>query len=276
MISAQNLRDYPGPWRARGNGFLYAPPHPLLAPFLSCYTISFPTPATMSEAYSILPSASSTIVASANAERVSVRLRGVNTVASNVGAHASRLRMLVLIEFRPGCLFPFLKVDQRELLNVSVPLDALDPALGRAIARAVEECASVGDLFAALDALFLPLAVGDDRDGLVRAAMGLIRARQGSADARLLSDEFHYGERQLRRAFLERAGVGPKTFARIARVNRAARLLQSADRAHADVAARTGYFDQPHLIREFREICGVTPLQYARNMSDFYNDTYKL
>ena len=91
-----------------------------------------------------------------------------------------------------------------------------------------------------------------------------------------MTDEFHYSEKQLRRAFLERVGVGPKALARIARINYAARLIGTANRTHADVAVRAGYFDQPHLIRDFREMCGVTPLQYARNMSDFYNDAYKL
>lgn len=276
MISAEHLRDYAGSWLARGESFLYASPHPLLSPFLSCYTISFPTPANMSGAYSIMPSASCTIVASVGEAGVSVHLRGVNTALTNVGAHANRMKMLLLVEFRPGGLYPFLKISQNELLNESFTLDALDPALSGAIARAVEARASVAALFSALDALFLPAAVGDARDALVMSAVRLIRARRGSADARLLTDEFHYGEKQLRRAFLERVGVGPKAMARIARINYAARLIGTANRAHADVAARAGYFDQPHLIRDFREICGVTPLQYARNMSDFYNDAYKL
>jgi AraC-like DNA-binding protein len=276
MISARSLREYAGAWLSLGESFLYAPPHPLLSPHISCYTVSFPTPETMSDAYAILPSASSTIVASAGEAGVSVRLRGVNTVATNVGAHANRMRMLLLIEFRPGCLHPFLKIDQSEILNTSLPLAAIAPALARSIARAAEECASVGALFSALDALFLPMAAGDERDAFVQSAVRLIRARRGNADREILADEFHYGERQIRRAFVERVGIGPKALMRIARVNCAARLIRTANRAHADVAARTGYFDQPHLIRDFREICGVTPLQYARNMSDFYNDAYKL
>jgi len=52
--------------------------------------------------------------------------------------------------------------------------------------------------------------------------------------------------------------------------------LREPARSQADVAARAGYFDQPHLIRDLREICGVTPGAYVANMSDFYNDAYKL
>ncbi len=276
MISATDLRDYQGKYLSRSESFLYTPPHPLLAPFISCYTLSFPTPATMPDAYSILPSASCTVVASAFDAGVSVHLRGVNASASNVGAHANRARMLVLVEFRPGCLHPFLRIDQQELLDASHPLGALEPSLSRAIARVAEESASAEALFSALDALLIPMAAADSRDALVRNVVRLIRARRGNADARTLTDAFHYGEKHLRRMFLERVGVGPKLFARIARVNCAARLIRTTDLAHADVAAQAGYFDQPHLIRDFREICGVTPLQYARNMSDFYNDAYKL
>ncbi len=276
MISAAELHVYRGPCLARGEGFLYVPPHPLLSPYISCYTISCPTPATMSAAYSILPSASCTFVATARAEGVFVHLRGVNTRPVNVGAHANRARLLVLVEFRPGGLFPFLKADSRDLLDRSVPMEDIAPVLSRAAARMLERCGSAEALVSGLDALFLPLAAADERDGLVRGAVGLIRARRGGANARVLTDEFHYGEKQLRRIFLERVGVGPKAMARIARINCAARLIRASGRTHADIAAQAGYFDQSHLIRDFREICGTTPLQYARNMSDFYNDAYKL
>jgi AraC-like DNA-binding protein len=54
--------------------------------------------------------------------------------------------------------------------------------------------------------------------------------------------------------------VGPKAFARLARFHRA--LSAARDDRHASwarIAAATGYYDQAHLIDEFRTIAGVTP-----------------
>ncbi len=88
-------------------------------------------------------------------------------------------------------------------------------------------------------------------------------------------------------------GFPPKTIARLPRFNRAVRSLsrlsgtranepvskpyievrQAEDRSvgaipWADLAADCGYFDQPHLVREFREFAGSTPAAFLRQVSD--------
>ncbi|HEY2794535.1 MAG TPA: helix-turn-helix domain-containing protein [Micromonosporaceae bacterium] len=58
-------------------------------------------------------------------------------------------------------------------------------------------------------------------------------------------------------------GVTPK---RLARIYRFARLILSIDPLHpigwAELAAAVGYFDQPHLINEFKAFTGHTPTAY--------------
>jgi AraC-like DNA-binding protein len=67
-------------------------------------------------------------------------------------------------------------------------------------------------------------------------------------------------ERHLRRVFRETVGVGPKTFAKITRFRRAVSAAREASQpSWARIAATTGYYDQAHLITEFRAIAGVTP-----------------
>ena len=67
-------------------------------------------------------------------------------------------------------------------------------------------------------------------------------------------------ERHLRRVFHETVGVSPKAFAKLTRFHRALRAAR--DDAHAgwaSIAAAAGYYDQAHLIAEFRAIAGATP-----------------
>ncbi|MFI6763675.1 helix-turn-helix domain-containing protein [Micromonospora sp. NPDC050417] len=64
--------------------------------------------------------------------------------------------------------------------------------------------------------------------------------------------------RQLHRRSRTLFGYGPKTLARILRMQRALALLRAGVPA-AEVAARSGYADQPHLSREFRGLTGVPP-----------------
>lgn len=62
------------------------------------------------------------------------------------------------------------------------------------------------------------------------------------------------------RGFKEHVGMTAKRYARIRRANATLRALDSAGRYNgADTAIRFGYFDQPHMIRELREITGSSP-----------------
>ena len=64
------------------------------------------------------------------------------------------------------------------------------------------------------------------------------------------------GERQLRRRCEAAFGYGPKTLARVLRLQRALALAR-AGTPFAAVAADAGYADQPHLSREVRALTGL-------------------
>jgi AraC-like DNA-binding protein len=66
--------------------------------------------------------------------------------------------------------------------------------------------------------------------------------------------------RQIDRLFRAHVGVSPKTFARIVRFQSALTLLtRNPGGTLADVAARCGYYDQPHFVREFKRFAGTAP-----------------
>jgi AraC-like DNA-binding protein len=64
------------------------------------------------------------------------------------------------------------------------------------------------------------------------------------------------GERQLRRRCEAAFGYGPKTLARVLRLQRALELARRGV-PFASVAAEAGYADQPHLAREVRALTGL-------------------
>ncbi len=72
-----------------------------------------------------------------------------------------------------------------------------------------------------------------------------------------MSAEASFAQR-VRRAFTENVGVSPKEFARTVRLQRAVRMAAtSCD--WACIAADAGYYDQAHLIADFRRLVGLTP-----------------
>jgi AraC-like DNA-binding protein len=86
-----------------------------------------------------------------------------------------------------------------------------------------------------------------------------------------------YSPRQLSRLFYDEIGVAPRVFLNIVRLHRSLRLLASRERSGtvegapgdlAELAVATGFFDQPHFIREIRRYAGVSPLTLWKRLND--------
>ncbi|HEY0464621.1 MAG TPA: AraC family transcriptional regulator [Polyangiaceae bacterium] len=84
--------------------------------------------------------------------------------------------------------------------------------------------------------------------------------RLASASVNAVAVALGLSERHLRRVFRETTGVSPKAFAKLTRFRRAVRAARAEKHeGWATIAASAGYYDQAHLISEFRAIAGVTP-----------------
>lgn len=80
---------------------------------------------------------------------------------------------------------------------------------------------------------------------------------------RRLAKDLEWSERRLERHFLRTVGVKPKLFARISRFQRLLRMLESGDATTlADAAIAAGYYDQPHMNRDFAEFAQATPTEF--------------
>lgn len=159
------------------------------------------------------------------------------------------------IKFHPGGAYPFLRQPQQELAE-SI-FDFADLPLGRRLAEQLGNARTDADR-AALVERALPAPAPHPSDRMVAA---LVRSRGGLA----VDDLAHYAgvsPRTLERIFAERVGLSPKTLSRILRFQRA--LTADPRRGWAAIAATCGYYDQAHLIRDFREFTGAPPSQLAR------------
>src|ERR1700741_3232321 len=118
-----------------------------------------------------------------------------------------------------------------------------------------------------LDHVLGTLEIGDTRgvDRCARAVAALEEApARGIAE---LATELGVTHRALHRQFSRVVGLSPRTLARILRVRR---LLEHID-VHGQIgwtelAGSLGWFDQAHLIRDFKRHTGVTPSQYQNTL----------
>ncbi|HKU38074.1 MAG TPA: helix-turn-helix transcriptional regulator [Polyangiales bacterium] len=71
--------------------------------------------------------------------------------------------------------------------------------------------------------------------------------------------------RRLQAVFQQQVGTAPKLFARLCRFQRALGDLERTETPDwPELAQASGYFDQSHLIREFRAIAGCAPTELTR------------
>jgi AraC-like DNA-binding protein len=105
---------------------------------------------------------------------------------------------------------------------------------------------------------------------ITAAAIDVILRHVGNISISKLSEHLNISERGLERSFREHVGLAPKKFARIVRFQNVVRTIESAtERTMLDTALSFGYFDQSHMIRDFREFSGKSPLEY-------FNETHRI
>lgn len=165
----------------------------------------------------------------------------------------------VTLRFKPGWSVPLLGVAASELTDRVVPLEDVWGRAGRELCDQLLAARSQAD---AMDRIARALALRVDH--MVETASGQLARRAvrllegGEVRIESVADRLGVTARHLRRAFTENVGVGPKEFARIVRLQRAVRMAAtSCDWAR--IAADAGYYDQAHLIADFRQLVGFTP-----------------
>ncbi|MFD4023701.1 DUF6597 domain-containing transcriptional factor [Streptomyces sp. NPDC058576] len=157
------------------------------------------------------------------------------------------------IRFAPGTAPVLLGLPAHELRDHRVDLAALWSRT--AVAALTERIDRAPDPAAALEDFALGRAADTGPPDPLTAAVaeGLRRGRSVASTAA----EVGLGARQLHRRSLAAFGYGPKTLARILRLQRALDLVRTGV-PYAEAAYRAGCTDQAHLAREMRDLAGTT------------------
>jgi AraC-like DNA-binding protein len=104
------------------------------------------------------------------------------------------------------------------------------------------------------------------RAELGRALAGLTRGERVEE----VAAEVGFSRRRLTDVVRAECGLTPKTYQRVARFERARRML--GRRSLAEVSSRCGYADQAHLTREWTSLAGCTPTTWLCEEFPFVQD----
>jgi transcriptional regulator GlxA family with amidase domain len=99
-------------------------------------------------------------------------------------------------------------------------------------------------------------------DEAIAWSMGQIERSDGTVSIGELREETGMSKSRLVSRFRDQVGVTPKVYSRLIRFRRACAMLDAGGASLADVAVAAGYYDQPHMNAEFRELAGLTPREF--------------
>ena len=130
--------------------------------------------------------------------------------------------------------------------------------------EALESAPSWEAKFGVLDDFFLA-RLDDELSPVptITRALGRLRATSGAIPMSELADEIGCSRRYLVAGFREHVGITPKLLARILRFQRAVGMMERP-LSWAEISLACGYYDQAHLIRDFRQFTGSAPGEFAR------------
>ena len=113
------------------------------------------------------------------------------------------------------------------------------------------------------DALARRLTDPSERLQIILRAVDQFVASPTLAKVRQVGDATGYSPKRFIKLFEDYVGLTPKVFCRVLRFQAVLdRITAQKAVDWAKVAVDCGYFDQSHLIRDFREFSGISPSQY--------------
>ena len=188
------------------------------------------------------------------------------------------------VRFHPGGAHPFFPTPLHEVSGRFIALDEVWGAWGTELQQQVLEATTKQKAVQTLErGLTQQLLRSGRKPHRVQQLSRLMVEAYGSIPVRRLASRAGVSERQLEREFEDHLGLAPKRFSRILRFQHVFKAMEQSNH-WVDIALGCGYYDQAHLIRDFRQFAGASPSSFqlqefelaqyflrAKRVSDFSN-----
>jgi AraC-like DNA-binding protein len=127
------------------------------------------------------------------------------------------------------------------------------------------------------DACLMRIGVAPNVDPVGRTAPRIIHDLGGLVSIRAIAERHGLGRQQFAQRFQGATGLSPKLFARITRFQRLVRSLLTTDvERWPSLPGVTGFYDQAHMINEFRVFAGSSPTSFFRPHDNIERPTTRL
>lgn len=252
-------------------------PHPLLATWIQCYWV-MRQPVLPAAGYrqTLYPDGGSSLLFYFQpGQRPLCYFNGRQTL--------SRLQLsgwldIVGVRFYPGGAFQLLDHDAPQLQSEAVNAADFDistlPLLQQRLAATTQTAERLGQIE---QWLLQQMQQRHAQNSPIQQILPVL-LHQATPSVNQLSLAVNLSRRQFERKFQQQVGVTPGQLKLLQRIRHARQLINlNPQQSLTDIALCSGFYDQPHFIRQFQRITGQTPGQYRQRkqhqatMSQKYN-----
>ncbi|MET0232532.1 MAG: helix-turn-helix transcriptional regulator [Rhodanobacteraceae bacterium] len=184
---------------------------------------------------------------------------------------AEQVRVMGVV-FRCGAAAAFFRERMDTIANAHVDLDDLVSARFRGVRERLLDARGSRARIATLCRWLVCVARDAAMPRAVVHAVAFLRDAPALARVADVCRESGYSQRRFGTLFREHVGMSPKRYARMQRFRAVVDSVQHGRRVEwTRVAHDCGFYDQPHLVREFRAFSGMTPTEYAAQRGEYAN-----
>jgi AraC-like DNA-binding protein len=197
-----------------------------------------------------------------------INVVGLQTLPSGCARFSGRFFAFGIF-LKPLASWQLFRIPPGDLTNRNI--DGVD-LLGKGMQSlwlALAESKAFAERVRVAEEYLLPFAINAlARTSIMKSAQHLLHVK-GTISIDELANHTALSVRQYERRFADEMGLSPKLFARITRFQMALDAKRiSPGRTWLSVAHEFGYFDQMHMIRDFKNLGGVAPSQLSEQIGD--------
>lgn len=184
--------------------------------------------------------------------------------------HSSLDAGMIGIRFQPSGMAPFLSTPMQSLTDARIPAEELFVGIDQLIEE-IAESSNDAQRIAACNR-FLIRSIDPSRGNIsVRRALERIMLTRGRISVESLSTLMGMSRRSLELAFQREVGTSPKMYCRITRFRHILDAVSEGSPSEdwVRIALDSGFFDQSHLIRDFRQFAGNSPTSFLADQTSF-------
>lgn len=277
--------------RVASNKYIELAPSPKLAPYVSCYWLSEPITENKEQDCS-------EFIKAACEERVDrVLPDGCSDIIFEHDLNENKYRTLFCgffdepfpitydqnhplrkfgVRFFPGAIYSLLGIPQQDFAHSHFDIDLVWKGMTQAIGEKIFDEPSFKMKVKMMEQ-FLTSCMHTRNivdNSLMNNLLRHIFVTEGQTSVRELAEREVISTRQMNRIFYRWIGTSPKRFCEVVRFQSIINIIQGSRGLDRVLAYHYGFFDQAHMIRDFKRFYGDSlsvAVKEFGSMSDFYN-----